>query len=296
MRSAFAEYSGGREIPARRFYSPLPGSGDAMVLMPGLVKGIPAYTVKVNAKFPDQRPAIRGAVLLNDLCTGAPLALMDSFQITAIRTGLAAAMASDLLARDDARKVAVVGAGVQGTYQLRYLSRLREIESVSVFDLAQKKSTDYVRRMESELSLVFHVHDTLQAAVCNADIVLMATWAKEPILHAGMIPPGCHVTTLGADEPRESEIDANLIRESVFVCDDRDLVVEMGAIGGVGLGPDAIDAEIGEVILGTHPGRTKPDEITIYAAVGLAFQDLVMAWQVYQAASKGTYEQFDFLA
>lgn len=190
MRSAFAEYSSGREIPARRFYSRLPGSGAAMVLMPELVQGIPAYTVKVNAKFPDQRPAIRGAVLLNNLDTGAPLALMDSFQITAVRTGLAAAMASDLLARDDARKVAVVGAGVQGVYQLRYLSRLREIESVSIYDLSREKSIDYAKRMESELSLDFSVYDTLQAAVRDADIVLMATWAKEPILSAGMVPSG----------------------------------------------------------------------------------------------------------
>lgn len=297
MRSAFIAYSSGRTIPARRFFSVLPGDGGAMVLMPGLAEGVPAYTVKVNAKFPQQRPAIRGAVLLNDLHTGALLALMDSFQITAIRTGLSAAMASHLLAREGAVKVAVVGAGVQGVYQLRYLSKLRSIESVAVYDLSSQTAADYAASMSAELSIEIDRCDTLELAVHDADIVLMATWAKRPVLFAGMVPDGCHVTTLGADQPGEAEIEAELIKRSVFVCDDRDLAVEMGAVGGAGLGAEAIDAEIGEVFAGSHPGRSRQNQITVYGAVGLAFQDLVTAWQVYQTArSSERYERFEFLA
>ena len=297
MQSAFAAYSSDRAIPARRFFTELPGSGGAMVLMPGLVQGVPAYTVKVNAKFPDQTPAIRGAVLLNDLNTGAMLALMDSFQVTAVRTGLTAAMATNLLARKDANKVAVIGAGVQGVYQLRYLSRLRNIESVKVYDLSPQTAAEYAARMGSELALTVEPCTVLEKTVQNADIVLMATWAKEPLLFAEMISTGCHVTTLGADQPGEAEIDTALVQESVFVCDDRDLAIEMGAVGGLSLGAEVIDAEIGEVITRIHPGRTNPGQITVYAAVGLAFQDLVTAWQVYQAAhSSGQYERYDFLA
>lgn len=296
MQSAFAAYSRDRAIPARRFYTELPGTGGAMVLMPGLIAGIPAYTVKVNAKFPGQHPAIRGAVLLNDLDTGALLAVMDSFQITAVRTGLAAAMASNLLAKDDAHKVAVVGAGVQGEYQLRYLSRLRRIESVKIYDLSPQKAIDYATSIGAELSVTVDICATLEAAVHDADIVLIATWAKKPLLFAHMIPPGCHVTTLGADQPGEAEVDTALVKESVFVCDDRNLAIEMGAVGGVGLGAEVIDAEIGEIISEDHPGRSRPDQITVYAAVGLAFQDLATAWQVYRSAcSSAQYSQFDFL-
>ena len=297
MQSAFAAYSKGRDIPARRFYSGLPGPGDAMVLMPGLVDQIPAYTVKVNAKFPKQQPAIRGTVVLHDLETGAVLAVMDSFEVTALRTGIAAAMATHLLARADARRVAVIGAGVQGRYQLRYLDRLRGFESVSIHDSSGDRASDYALRMGAELGMQIDIRDTLVAAVEDADIVLMATWAKQPILFADMVPPGCHVTTLGADEPGESEIDARLVSDSLFVCDDRELALEMGAVGGTGLNMDVIDAEIGEVILGAHPGRTHADQVTVYAAVGLAFQDLVTAWQVYEAArSSDAYAHFDFLA
>lgn len=297
MRSAFAAYSQGREIPAQRFHTGLPGAGDAMVLMPGLAEGIPAYTVKVNAKFPNRWPAIRGVVVLNDLDSGAPLAVLDSYEITAVRTGLAAAMATDMLARYSARRVAVVGAGVQGMYQLRFLSGLRKIDSIVVYDTSAEKAANYAASMGAELALDISVADSLEAVLKDAEIVLMATWAKQPILFAGMVPAGCHVTTLGADEPGEAEIDAALVRHSIFVCDDRAMAMEMGAVGGAGLGPECIDAEIGEVILGTHPGRTHPDQITVYGAVGLAFQDLVAAWQVYQAALYfKDCDDFDFLA
>ena len=84
----------------------------------------------------------------------------------------------------------------------------------------------------------------------------------------------------------KGEVDANLISSAVFVCDDRDLAASMGAIAGAGLGADAIHAELGEVIAGVRPGRTSNDQITIFGSVGLAFQDLAAAWQVYNRAKQ----------
>lgn len=296
MQSAFIDYSERRDIPARRFFTPLPGVGEAMVLMPGLVEEIPAYTVKVNAKFAGQQPAIRGAVLLNDIETGELLAILDSFEITAIRTGLSAAMATDKLARPDAATVAVIGAGVQGVYQVCYLDMLRRLDRIKVYDVSIQKSEEYVIQMQKGLKAEFEICTTLEQAVEQADIVLMATWAKRPVLFSSMVSPGCHVTTLGADGPDEAEVDAALINNNLFVCDDKDLAIEMGAVGGAGLESDVIDAEIGQVLGGRHPGRTDPEQITIYGAVGLAFQDLVAAWQVYCAASDAQQKEYDFLA
>lgn len=296
MQSAFIDYSTSREIPARRFFSNLPGPGETMVLMPGLAREIPAYTVKVNAKFAGQEPAIRGAVLLNDIETGALLAVLDSFEVTAIRTGLSAAMATDKLARSDATKVAVIGAGVQGVYQLCYLEMLRKLDSVKVYDVSLQRAKAYVTRMRAEMDTEFEVCRTLATAVEEVDIVLMATWAKQPVLFSEMVPVGCHVTTLGADGPGEAEVDAELIKNNLFVCDDRDLAIEMGAVGGVGMGTEVIDAELGEVLAGQHPGRINPEQITVYGAVGLAFQDLVTAWQVYCSASDDKQQNYDFLA
>ncbi|MGI9316515.1 MAG: ornithine cyclodeaminase family protein [bacterium] len=296
MKSAFIDYSIDRNIPARRFFTNLPGEGEAMVLMPGLARDIPAYTVKVNAKFADQQPAIRGAVLLNDLETGALLALMDSFEITAIRTGLSAAMATDKLSYREATTVAVVGAGVQGVYQLYYLGMLRKLDRIKVYDVSKQKAEEYVSQMQAGMEAKFEICATLAEAVNEVGIVLMATWAKQPVLYSEMICPGCHITTLGADGPGEAEVDAKLVENSLFVCDDRNLAVEMGAVGGVGLGKEVIDAELGEVLCGRHPGRSDSEQITVYGAVGLAFQDLVTAWQVYCSASDDQQQYYDFLA
>ena len=99
-----------------------------------------------------------------------------------------------------------------------------------------------------------------------------------------MVSAGTHITTLGADEPGKVEVSADLIEESVFVCDDRDLALELGAVGNVGLGERAIHAELGEVIAGVKIGRQNERQTTVYGGVGLAWMDLVAAWRVYQKA------------
>ena len=190
-----------------------------------------------------------------------------------------------------------MGAGVQGLFQLRYLALLRTVKQVTVYDTSAAQARRYAERMTAELGLPVTPCETLAAAVGEADIILTATWANRPILFADQVRDGCHITTLGADQPGEAEIDAGLIRRARFICDDRELALAQGAIGGVGLGADAIAAELGEVINGTRPGRTDPDQITIYGAVGLAFQDLVTAWQVFcHARSRPLPQTIDFLA
>ena len=109
-----------------------PNAGTATVYFPGTVAGLPIYTVKVHAKFPGQTPAIRGVLCLHDVNTGELLAIMDSTYVTAIRTGSAGALAAHVLARRDADTVAIVGAGVQGTFQLRALARMRTLRHVWV--------------------------------------------------------------------------------------------------------------------------------------------------------------------
>lgn len=104
------------------------------------------------------------------------------------------------------------------------------------------------------------------------------------------------MTTLGPDEPGKAEVSADVIRTSVFVCDDRQLAVDLGALRGVSLGPEVIAAELGDVLAGSHPGRISPEQTTVYGGVGLAFQDAIAAWQVYEKAiADGAGQRFDFL-
>ncbi len=297
LRAAFRGYSLDRGTRAQRVRSALPGPGTATVLFPGTAANIPAYTVKVHAKFPEQQPAIRGVICLHDVTTGELLAVMDSTHLTAVRTGLCSALATDILARPDARSVAVIGAGMQGDHQLRSLHLLRPIGDVRVYDTVPDRALAFAGRMSQALGLKIEASDSVAAAVKTADMVLAATWARTPFILPGMLQPGTHVSTIGPDEPGKCEVSAEVIREAVFVCDDRDLAVGMGAIGGAKLGADAISAELGEVIGGAHPGRTNAKQITVYGGVGLAFQDAVAAWQIYRAArSRSIGRDIDFLA
>jgi ornithine cyclodeaminase/alanine dehydrogenase-like protein (mu-crystallin family) len=297
LRAAFVAYSATANDRGLRVRASLPGvNGTATVLFPGTVSGLQAYSVKVHAKFPGQDPAIRGVLCLHDLDSGALLAIMDSTHLTAMRTGTTGALAAHVLARPDADTVAVIGAGVQGTFQLRALARLRTLRDVAVYDTRRDRAEDFSVRLGHELSLPVRTASSVANAVQTAQIILTATWATTPFILPGMLTPGAHVTTLGPDEPGKAEVSAEVIRSSLFVCDDRLLAVTLGALGGVGIGRDGVGAELGEVLAGSHPGRTSPDQVTVYGGVGLPFQDVIAAWHVYERArARGIETTLDFL-
>lgn len=284
LRRAFADHRG--IAPPGRIHADLPEgvAGRAVVLMPGLSPGIPAYSVKVNAKFPAQSPAIKGVILLHELETGRLLAILDSAFVTAARTALAGALATDILARPGASRAAIIGAGVQGELQLRYLRLVRPLVSVRVYDTNSTHLEAFCRRHQERLSIPVTPAASVREAVADADIVVTATWAREPFLFAGMLRPGTHVTTLGADEPGKCEIDAAVIRSSVAIVDDRALALKEGMIAGAGLGPDDIAADLAEIVRGQHPGRVNEKDVTIFGAVGLPMLDLVVSWGLYERA------------
>ncbi|WP_338873437.1 ornithine cyclodeaminase family protein [Myxococcus stipitatus] len=284
LREAFRTDALARTAAPQRVRAPLHAEGTAMVLLPGCLPDIPAYTVKVHAKFPARTPAIRGVLHLNDLATGELLAVMDSGHLTAVRTGVVGALAADVLARQDASRVALIGAGAQAVMQLKSLRLVRSLTHVRVFDTDDMRAFSFAARMHQELNLPVVQAESVAEAVEDADIVITATWSREPFLFPGMVRPGTHITTLGADEPGKVEVSAELLSQSRVFCDHRGLALSGGAVGNVGLGEDAIHAELGEVIAERKPGRRSESEVTVFTSVGLPFQDLAAAWHVYQAA------------
>lgn len=283
--------------PPQRARSALPEpQSSAVVVFPGLLPAIPAYTVKVHAKFPQQQPALRGLVQLFDLHTGALLAVMDSGYLTAVRTAAAAALASDTLARPGAGHLALIGAGAQNALQLELLAQLRPLHTLSVYDSVPLKTGPFVRRLAGQTAAKLVACDSLAEALDGADIVVAATWARDPFLYPDMLGVGAHVTTLGADEPGKAEVSADLITSSRFFCDSRALALSGGAVGNVGLAEGAITGELGAVLSGQQAGRLG-DELTVYGGVGVAWMDLVAAWSVYQAAlGHGLGTRIDFFA
>ncbi|WP_121437857.1 ornithine cyclodeaminase family protein [Actinomadura pelletieri] len=285
------------EVAARRVIGRLPGQGTATALLPGLVRGVPAYTVKVNAKFPGSRPALRGVVCLHDLGTGELLAQLDSATVTAWRTGLAAALGTHALARPDAHTVAIVGAGAQAELVMRGLPELREVRGLTVCDLDAGRAARFAERHGSRLGIPADVEPDPRAAVADAGIVVMATWARRPILHAGDVPRGTHITSLGADEPGKAELGADLLEGARVVVDDVALAVEMGVLAEAGLDVKHAAGTLRDLMCGQVPGRVRNGEVTVYAPVGLPWQDLAVSWVAYRTArASGAGTEFDFLA
>ncbi len=272
-------------VPAQRVRTDLPGPGTATVLLPGLLPGIAAYTVKVNAKFPGSSPALRGIVCLHDLASGELLALIDSASLTAWRTGLAAAVATHELARKGADSVAVVGAGTQARVTVRGLARLRSLSSVHVVDVDTQRAESFATGTGSLYSVDHYVATSPAAAAAAADIVVVATWSHQALLDVPHVRPGQHVTSLGADEPGKAELSARLLRHARLFTDDQGLAETSGALGTAGLDRSVLAGVFGDVAHGTVPARTEPDDVTAYIPVGLPWQDLALAWSLYRRAT-----------
>jgi ornithine cyclodeaminase len=286
-------------IRPQRVRTDLPGPGTATALIPGLIEGIPAYSVKVNAKFPGAQPALRGVVCLHDLSTGALLALLDSASVTAWRTGLAAAIGTHALARENAHDVAVIGAGAQAELILRGLAVLRSLGTVVVHDLDPDRAAAWAERNGSVAPGGCVVADSIPSAVRRADIVVCATWSRSALLEAGDLDEGQHVTSVGADEPGKLELGRTALRRGRVFVDDLVLSTQMGALGNSGLTADAAAGTLTEVLTGVTQGRRSAQEVTIYAPVGLPWQDLAVSWLCYRRAMEAGHPigvAFDFLA
>ena len=130
------------------------------------------------------------------------------------------------------------------------------------------------------------VASSLEEALDDPEIVVTATWAREPFLFRRHLKAGMHINTSGPDQPGKYELAADVLTESVVIVDDRRLAVEMGSVGRAGLDGDVIHAELGEVIAGTKPGRLDRSSVTVFGSVRLPFQDLAAAWLVYCLANK----------
>jgi ornithine cyclodeaminase len=283
------------QIEAQRVVTALPGPGTATALIPGLIDGIPAYTVKVNAKFPAARPALRGVVCLHDAGSGELLAVLDSATVTAWRTGLAAALATDVLARPAAAPVAVIGAGAQAGLVLRGLAALRPPGRLTVCDLDAGRARSFAAAHAAGGPAV--TAGDARAAARDAGIVVLATWSRVPLLGEGDVPPGAHVTSLGADEPGKAELSAALLKSARVIVDDTRLAVTSGALGTAGLSARDAAGTFSEVLRGAAAGRTSQEEVTVYTPVGLPWQDLALAWAAYrQALAAGAGREFDFLS
>jgi alanine dehydrogenase len=278
LERAFAELSAGRaSVPPRIAANTQRGF---LAAMPGYADGV--LEAKLVSVFPGNHaaglPSHQATIAVFDDETGTPLALLDGTEITATRTGASSAVSTRALARDDARVLAVLGAGVQGRSHIEAARRVRNFEEIRV----ASRAADHARALAEEIGAV--AIDSFEEAVNGADVVCACTDAAEPVLSAAWLAPGTHVTSVGAS--REGpELDRGTVTAGLLAVESR-VAFEpypAGAHELQGLDPGSA-VELGEVLAGTREGRTSPEQITVYKSMGHAVEDAAAAGLVYRQA------------
>jgi ornithine cyclodeaminase len=290
--------------PLRTIVKP-PAVKGVMALMPTFRAGdIPMFGLKAICVFPGNaavgKDAHQGGVILFDGTTGEPQAMVNASAITAIRTAAVSGLATRLLAREDASDLTIFGAGVQARTHLAAMACVRRLKRIRIaarrFESAQKFATE----MQPQCSSPIEAVESAEAAVRGADIIVTATTSREPVLKREWISAGAHINAIGTFAFNAREVDtATMVDGTLFVDRRESALNEAGdyliAAKEGAIGPDHIRAELDELVTGKHPGRTSPDEITIFKSLGLAMEDLAAAAYVFgkaRRASVGTLLSF----
>ena len=256
------------------------GGADKFGVMPGALGGAGTYGAKLLSLFPRNPDrglsSHAGVMLVFDRETGLPKACLDASVLTALRTAAASAVATRLLARPDARRLAIIGAGEEAEGHLAAMRAVRSLDEVVVWSRNQDKTEAFARKHGIVAA------PTIAAALADADIICTTTSATEPFLSAAMVPEGAHLNAIGGSMPYLRELQPDCVPALGFFTDYRpSLEAQAGEVidaRAAGLVPaDWQATEIGEVIAGTRPGRTSDAQRTIYRSLGVASQDLAAA-------------------
>jgi ornithine cyclodeaminase len=289
VRDAMIAFSRGETKQLLRSMISL-SEGRLFGIMPGAMGAHAPFGAKLISVFHENFSrgiqSHQGLVILFDPETGTPVCVLHAGEITAIRTAAASAVATDALARKDARRLALLGYGEQAATHARAIGKVRDLESIVVWGRSPERAQDFAERMQAELGLPVSSAGAVREAVANADIICTLTSAVEPILKGDWVRPGTHLNLVGSSHAGPSEVDNDLVVRSRFIADSREGVLNQGGeflrAKAAGLIDDKhIVAEIGQVLAGTIEGRRSPQEITVYKSLGHVVQDLASAWALY---------------
>lgn len=290
--------------PLRTIFRP-PEVKGVLAMMPTFRKDpTPLFGLKAICVFPGNaaigKDAHQGGVMLFDGETGELLALVNASAITAIRTAAVSALATRLLAREDAGDLAIIGAGVQARSHLAAMNCVRPLRRVRIASRSIENARKFAEEMQAQCPALIEPVETVESAVRGADIIVTATTSRDPVLNREWILPGTHINAIGTFSPKAREVDtATMVAARVFVDRRESALNEAGdylipANEGA-IGPEHILADLGEVLEGVHSGRTSPAEITLFKSLGLALEDLAAAAHVYRKAQEtnaGTWIEF----
>ncbi len=238
-------------------------------------------------------PTHLATIVLLDPMTGELLAIMDGRYITEARTAAVSAVSVKRLAREDATRLAIIGSGVQARSHLEAIASVRHLHDVRVWSRSLENRTAFAREMRPRTKATIKIATSAREAVDGADIIVLATASREPVVHGAWIPNGAHVCAVGACRPDQREMDSELVaRGRLFVDSRAGALAEAGDIilplkEGM-INERHLAGELGEVVVGKIAGRTSPDGVTIFKSLGMAVEDVAAAHLAYvKAAERG---------
>jgi thiomorpholine-carboxylate dehydrogenase len=275
MEKALIDFSTGKVTQPVRSVIAVDPPGGFFGLMPALGDGL---GLKIVTFYPTNAehglPTHMATIFLVDPQTGAPLAIMDGTVITEMRTAAVSAVATKLLAPEDARVLAILGSGVQARSHFEALSLVRHFEEVQVWSQTREHAENFAAEIGAVVT-------SPEDAIRDADVVVTVTSSQTPVLKGAWLKPGAHVNAVGACRPDWRELDDAAMRNVVFV-DSREGAMKES--GDVILSGAKIHGELGEALAGRIP--TRANETTIFKSLGMAIEDVAAAMLVYRAAKK----------
>ena len=296
LAGGMADLSAGRASAPDRIAASVPEQHAFMAAMPAFVPSLGALTCKLVTVFEGNAggrlPTHQAVVLAFDPGTGEPTALIDGTSITALRTAAGSALSARLLAREDASVAAVLGTGVQARAHAYAIARVRALRELRVAGRNEARARELTSELSAGLDVPVRACGSWAEAIDGADIVCAATHSDQPVVRREWLSPGAHVTSVGFN-PDGREIDDGTVADALVVVESRGAALAPFPAGSNDLlepirngviSPEHVHAEIGELILGTRPGRESASQITLYKSVGVAVQDAVAASLVLDAA------------
>jgi alanine dehydrogenase len=291
VEKAFFDFAQGiAQMPPKMYLIFKEFDGDLRIMPSWSKKLLMAGTkiVNVHPKNPKRGLlSVMAVIVLNDPKTGIPLALMDGTWITALRTGAASGVATKYLAKKDAKTLGVVGAGFQAITQIVAISKVKKLKEILVYDI-KEEAIEKLAKILAKKKIKIKKGDLKE--VCQKDILVTATPARNPIVKKEWIKPGTHINAIGADAEGKEELDPEILKGAKIVVDCWEQASHSGEINiplAKGLiKKEDIYGELGEIVSGRKPGREREEEITIFDSTGLAIQDLYTANLVYKEAKR----------
>ncbi|MCX8159721.1 MAG: ornithine cyclodeaminase family protein [Candidatus Saccharicenans sp.] len=297
VEDSFAAYSSGRAVLPGVINLDLTAFQGEVHVKAAYIEGDEYYVIKTASGFyrnPELGlPVGNGLMQVFEARTGQLAAILfDRGYLTELRTAAAGAVAARYLAKNEIKKVAVIGSGVQARFQLRALAEVRNFREVAVWSRRPENVRSYIQEMTPVFpGVVFLQAESAEVAVREADLVITATPSRQPIIRAEWLKPGAHLTAMGSDGPEKQELYPEVLaRADRLFCDSMEQCRRLGEVhhaleAGL-ISENSISGEIGELVLGRKPGRQSDGEITVADLTGLGAQDAAVASLFLRLASK----------